>query len=77
MLALGMLALGSVSMGSVRDKQMFLKNTYRFVGLIPYILQHFHHSQTNFHNSSEHVEGWNKGFILVVSVFFVLLLATY
>lgn len=56
MLALGVLALGSVSMESVRDKQMFLKNMCRFVGLIPYILQHLHHSQTDFHNSSEHVE---------------------
>lgn len=77
MLALGVLALGSVSMGSVRDKQMFLKNMCRFVGLIPYILQHLHHSQTDFHNSSEHVEGWNKGFILVVSVFFYLLHIEY
>lgn len=65
-----MLALGFVSMGSVGGKQMFLQSMYRFVGLIPYILQHFHHSQTDFHRSSEHVEGWNKGFILVVSVFF-------
>lgn len=56
---------------------MFLKNMYRFVGLIPYILQHFHHSQTDFHNSSEHVEGWNKGLILVVSVFFYLLHIEY